>query len=275
VSRTTLLRSPLTEGLAELYGLHTDPVIADSLRRGHAVWEGLAFSDGTPARVPYEVLPDVSRPALLASGAESETDLDLLYRYAFGAWENRWNVFDLTGAFARVTTDQAVDLSFVDRSMATAVRADTQVGVGAAAGDPTDRGLGLAEHQWYGEFLRGLRDAAVEGTAGGLAQRWRSEGLSGELFAKTGTLAETEARGGSGLFIKSLLFSVGESGEQGFGALRCGIVGSVYLSFSQGPRRGSLPSYQLDFARRRLGEILAEEWEKAGVCPSLEVDRTG
>ncbi len=253
VGRTTLLRSSLADGMAKLYGLHTDPVIADSLRRSPSVWRGLNFSDGTPARAPYEVMPDASRPALLASGHVSETDLDLLYRYAFGAWENRWNVFDLTQAFARVTTDRTVELRFAPRS----------------TGDSLPPApLGLADDDWYAEFLRGLRDAGSDGTGRGLSQRWSADGLPLGVFVKTGTLVEPEARGQAGLFVKSLLFGVGENASGSSSPLECGVVGSVYLSFERKPRGGSLPSYQIEFARTGLRQVLVEEWEDLGVCAS-------
>ena len=254
VERGTLLRSSLTEGMAALYGLHTDPVIVDSLGRSSTVWDGLTFSDGAPVRAPWEVLPDASRPALLGSGARENTDLDLLYRYAFGAWENRWNLFDLTGAFGRVTTDRALHLTFRPR---------------AAVATPTHEPLGLTEQSWYAEFLRGLGDAPRDGTAGGLAQRWQADGLPAGVFAKTGTLAESDARAGNGLFVKSLLFSVGEPRGGAAAPLLCGVTGSVYVSFSEGPRAGSLPSHQLEFARRRLGRFLAERWEELGICQEI------
>ncbi len=249
VPRRTLLRSALTDGLDHLFGLSTDPTITDTRGRSRATWTGLEFSDGAPTRVPYEVLPDASRPALLAHGDSEGTDLGLLYRYAFGAWENRWNVFDLTNGFTRVVTDRRV-----------------QVSLGSEASTPTP--LGLSEFSWYPELLRGLSDVAGDGTASGLARRWERAGLPGTVYAKTGTLAEDEARRGSGLYMKSLLFAVGETTDGRASPLSCGFTGSVYLSFKEGPRTGRLPNYQVEFAERRLARWLAEHWEELASCPA-------
>ena len=120
VPRGTLLRSPLSEGMNQLFDLPTDPVIADSAGRSRRVWRGLTFSDGTPVPIPYELLPSESRPALLAPGSGNGTELGLLYRYAYGAWENQWNLLDLTTAFARVVSDRRVQLSFLRRDPSSA-----------------------------------------------------------------------------------------------------------------------------------------------------------
>lgn len=113
VPRGALLRSPLSEGLTDLFDVPADPVVADALGRSDRVWGGLAFSDGTPVRVPLELMPTESRPALLAPRRPEGTDLSLLYRYAFGAWENGWTLLDLTNGFARVVTDRRLQLRFV------------------------------------------------------------------------------------------------------------------------------------------------------------------
>ena len=250
VPRSTLLRSALTDGMDRLFGLSTDPTITDTRGRSRATWESLRFSDGSPTRVPFEVLPDASRPALLGHADSDATDLGLLYRYAFGAWENRWNAFDLTNAFARVVTDRRLQVSLAEHP------------TGSVA-EP----LGLAEFAWYPELLAGLAGVARDGTAGGLANRWRRAGLPSTVYAKTGTLAEEEARRGSGLYMKSLLFAVGEPAEVPGSALGCGLTGSVYLSFKDGPPDGSLPSYQVQFAERRLARFMAEYWDELGACP--------
>ncbi len=250
VSRGTLLRSAFTEGMSDLFGVSTDPTITDATNRSGSAWSGLAFADGTLARVPFEALPDASRPSLLGTADSERTDLGLLYRYAFGAWENRWNLFDLTGAFGRVVTDRRLTLTLSSTPP-------------ASANTP----LALSEFDWYSDFLAGLAGVGRDGTARGLAAKWRSAGLPGTVFAKTGTLAEGEARRGSGLFIKSLLFAVGETEDGPTTPLQCGLVGSVYLSFKHGPARGSLPSYQVDFAERRLARFLADHWEEFGACP--------
>jgi len=254
VPRSALLRSDLSEGLSDLFDVPTDPTIADVVGRSRRVWAGIAYSDGTPLDVPYELLPSESRPALLSPTRPTGTSLGLLYRYAFGAWENGWTLLDLANGFGRVVTDQRIQLSF-------APRADPNEDT--ASVEP----LGLRRHDWYPRFLRGLRDVAVDGTAGGLSSAWRRVGLPGGLYVKTGTLAEPgEAGPADDLFLKSLLFAVGREADQGDGRLRCGLVGGLYVRFREGPSRGGLPSYQVEFARRELGSYLKAHWEEFGGC---------
>ena len=105
------------------------------------------------------------------------------------------------------------------------------------------------------------------GTAAGLSDAWRRDGLPGGLLAKTGTLAEPDATGrGDGLFMKSLLFASGETRDAPGRPLRCGVVGAVYFRFAEGPRRGNLPAAQVEFAERELGRFLRERWESLGFC---------
>ena len=63
-----------------------------------------------------------------------------------------------------------------------------------------------------------------------------------------------------------MLFAVGEGGDTGSGPLECGLVGGIYLRFDEGPRRGSLPSYQVEFAREELGDFLEDNWDRFDVC---------
>lgn len=254
VPRTVLLRSPLSEGLSDLFDVPTDPAIADARGRSRRIWEGLTFSDGTPFSVPYEVLPSESRPALLAPGSPEGTDLSLLYRYAYGAWENQWTLLDLTNSFARVATDRRIQLRF-----------SKMMDPGSPPAPDT---LGLGRQGWYPEFLAGLGAVAVDGTARDLRSSWREQGLPSMVLAKTGTLNEAgEPTPSDDLFAKSLLFAVGNPGAGAGGAMACGLVGGVYLRFARGPGSGNLPSYQVEFARQALGEFLRLYWEEFGACP--------
>jgi hypothetical protein len=253
VPRIALLRSPLSEGLSELFDVPTDPAIADALGRNRRVWEEGRLSDGSPVQVPFELLPSESRPALLAPGSPEGTELSLLYRYAYGAWENQWTLLDLTNSFARVVTDRRLQMGFFP------------AGVGSSPeGFP---GLGLEGQAWYDEFLAGLGAVGVDGTAPGLQAAWREKGLPSTLFAKTGTLNEPgEPTPLDDLFSKSLLFALGDPSESHGGSLGCGLVGGLYLRFSESPPSGNLPSYQVEFARGLLGDFLRERWEEFGAC---------
>jgi hypothetical protein len=270
VPRIALLRSPLSEGMSELFDVPVDPMIADSIGRSRRVWEGLAFSDGQPVRVPYELLPTESRPALLAPGFPEGTDLGLLYRYAYGAWENQWTLTDLTTGFARIVTDRRVQLTFARRQESIPRPGQLQVTLpDSMRAEP----LGLGEHDWYPTLMSGLRDVAVDGTARTLRSSWRHSDLPSSVLAKTGTLTEPGESGpADDLYAKSLLFAVGDRSDAPGGPLECGLVGGIYLRFKEGPRSGSLPSYQVEFARRRLGAFLKENWQEFGACPERRPD---
>lgn len=252
LGRTTLLTSPLATGLGELFDVSPDPVVVDRSRRTDGVWRDLRLADGTPLTAPPEARPSVSRPLLLASPAREDTELGLLFRWSVGAWENRWTLLGLTEAFGRVVSDRRMGLRF-SRTPAAAVMPQP---------------AGLSEGAWYPDLMAGLRDVGRTGTAAGLEEDWRRDGLPRGVLAKTGTLAEA---GGPGkdddLFIKSLLFAAGETAGGPGEPLACGVVGAVYVRFAQGPARGALPAAQLEFARERLGPFLQDHWEAFGVCP--------
>lgn len=253
IDRSSLLTSPLATGMTELFDLAVDPVVTDRERRTDRIWTDLHLADGTPLIVPFEGLPAVSRPVLLSSSAAAGTELGLLYRYSVGAWENRWTLLDLTGAFGRLATDRRMNLRF------------SPVRFGEVA--PTE--MGLRDSRWFPDVVAGLRDVSRDGTAAGLARDWERLGLPGGLLAKTGTLSEPGDPGrDDDLFSKTLLFAVGEPDTDGGLSLSCGVVGGIYLRFAEGPARGALPSYQVEFARDQLGDFLREHWDALGMCPT-------
>jgi len=195
------------------------------------------------------------------------TDLSLLYRYAYGAWENQWTLLDLTNSFARVVTDRRVQLTFLPASPGGFSTQSDSAGEG-------DR-LGLAAHDWYPEFLAGLQAVGVDGTARDLRSAWRGAGLPPSVYSKTGTLNEPgEPTPSDDLFSKSLLFAVGESEGDSGDQLSCGLVGGLYFRFSQGSSSGNLPSYQVEFAKRHLGNLLQKYWEEFGACPGAGAEET-
>jgi hypothetical protein len=264
VPRSTLLRSPLSAGLLGLFDLPADPLIADSLGRSRRIWEGLRFSDGNPVRVPFELLPSQSRPALLSPSSRDGTELGLLYRYSYGAWENQWTILDLTNAFARIVSDRRMQLTFARR---VATGAGTVPSMDWDSASPPEDHLGLSSQGWYEELMGGLQAVARDGTARGLQGTWRRQGLPGLVLAKTGTLAEAGEPGPrDDLYTKSLLFAVGESAHAPGQPLACGVVGGIYLRFREGPRSGNLASYQVTFVMDRLGRFLEAHWEGFRVC---------
>jgi hypothetical protein len=52
------------------------------------------------------------------------------------------------------------------------------------------------------------------------------------------------------------------------------LVGGLYLRFEKGPPSGNLPSYQVEYARERLGEYLKRYWAEFGACPEEPDERS-
>jgi hypothetical protein len=243
VGRDLLVAGALSDGLQELFDVYTDPQIAANAPRD-ALFRGLRYGGGAPMRqIPRAVLPTPSRP-LLVSGEARATSVDLLARYSYGAWENSWNLVDLTQAFARILTDRRVELHLAARDSVAPARK-----------------IGLDAHPWYAELTGGLRDVATDGTARGLAASWRATGLGGTVYAKTGTLNERAYD----LYVKALLFGVGEDRPGIGGVVDCGIVGLVYFRFADAGQ-GAIDRHQLDFAEQVLGPLLRRHWGLATPC---------
>jgi hypothetical protein len=177
VPRDVIERSAIGAGLAEAFDV--DAFGFRTAGRNASLWSATSATADRRTLLPWE-----SRPWLLFPETDG-TRLDLLARYAFGGWENRWTLLGLGEAYARIATGREVRARIVsDSSSAAAVPAH----VGRA----------------FARVRSALRDVPVTGTAAGVAEDVRSAvGGAVTVLAKTGTLNEQRDR------FKSLALVVG------------------------------------------------------------------
>jgi hypothetical protein len=252
VPRDWAVSTPLASGLLRLFDVAADPTVSDEVSRTSAVWRDLRYSNGTAVRVPWELLPEESRPALVGRKA-SGTSPALLAAYGYGGWENQWTLLDLTQAFGRILTDRKLSLTFVPAASTT---------------PPQAPGLGIARLSWYRTLTGALGEVGETGTAAGLNDRWRAiPGEKGVVFAKTGTLAEAD----DSLFVRTVVFGLGRDEAATGAALDCGLLGVVYFKFRQRPVANSpLVAYHTDFARVQLTPIIKRHWSRLNACRPKE-----
>jgi len=199
--------------------------------------------------IPYE-----SRPWILFHDSAG-TGVDLIARYAFGGWENRWTLLGLAQAYARIATGRNVQATFLHRAGAI-----PPAGVFADAGPLTSAA--------FARVRGALRQVATNGTASGLADRLR--GVTKDtivVLAKTGTLNENAAGGK----LKSLAIAMGRPAGQGAeAALTCGLVTITYFEFADDHRakaeRAALPRIHRDFAERGLTGVMSRHWDRVSGC---------
>lgn len=256
VPRDELTGSALATGLLRAFNVDADIAVADARSRDATLFAGLRYQDGTPVRPPRALLPEVSRPSLVAR-EEGGTSPALLATYGFGGWGNQWTLLDLTQAYARILADRRVVLSLVPGGL-------------REGNDPTNpaeifgRPLGWGTEAWYRTLTDALRNVAETGTADGLAERWRAAiGGDVDVYAKTGTLNEQDER----LYLRSIAFGVGWRDARRGAALRCGVVGIVYFKLRALPEGASMvPPLHTTFASGPLASLLARRWASASPC---------
>ena len=113
------------------------------------------------------------------------TGVDLIARYAFGGWENRWTLLGLAQAYARIATGRNVQATFLHRAGAI-----PPAGVFAEAG-PLTRAA-------FARVRGALRQVPHERHRFRLADRLRRVTKDTiVVLAKTGTLNENAAVGSS------------------------------------------------------------------------------
>ena len=262
VPRDWVVSAPIATGLLRVFDVAADPTVSDEVGRSSTLWRDLEYSSGAPVSVPWELLPEESRPALVERKASGSPPA-LLAAYGYGGWENQWTLLDLTQSFARILTDRRLSLTFAPRT-----RAEREENDERAA--PLD----LARQRWYGTLVEALASVGETGTARGLNPAWRTlVGANGAIYSKTGTLAEA----GDSLFVRTMVFGLGRDYASTRAALDCGIVGTVYFKFRRRPVEGmELGAYHTSFATERLTPILKRHWERLGACRQTErMERRG
>ncbi|HSK19199.1 MAG TPA: hypothetical protein VK912_08665 [Longimicrobiales bacterium] len=244
VPRDILERSAIGAGLAEAFDV--DAFGYRTAGRNPALWTAANASGARTA--DRTLLPWESRPWLLFPETEG-TRLDLLARYAFGGWENRWTLLGLGEAYARIATGKEVRARIVSDSTGAA---DMPANVGNA----------------FRRVRAGLRQVPATGTASGLAADV-NDALSRQVtvMAKTGTLNEQRDR------FRSLALVVGQtatgpsSATAGSAPLSCGLVAVSWFEFHDGVARpSSLAPVHLEFARDEYAAVLRRHWERVSGC---------
>ena len=272
--------SALSHGLDSLFGIATgiEAAVAD-LGRDPGPWRELAYHGGAPgsASVPFGLWPEQSRVGLVFQGQRAT--LRQLVGVALGAGEVRITPLHLTQAFGRIVTDRRLQLTFAP------VR-DTIIGQGSRFDS-----LGLSRAPWYRVVRGGLSDVGQTGTGAGLGDAARRTiGNDVAFFGKTGTLntrpavvrravvdtivVDGEPRIVEGVrtdtiaavAVKALTFGVGRPGAVRGPALECGVVGTLYFRFGGDLR--AVDDVARAFAQERLWRVLAEHWERLGICPT-------
>jgi hypothetical protein len=237
VPREVLEGSAIGAGLAEAFDV--DAFGFRTAGRNASLW---AAATGAADRA---LLPWESRPWLLFPETEG-TRLDLLARYAFGGWENRWTLLGLGEAYARIATGREVRARIVRDA---AVAADVPAHVGSA----------------FARVRPALRQVPLTGTAAGVAEHMRRAlGSDVAVLAKTGTLNERRDR------FKSLALVVGvPASAEPAAVLSCGLVVISYFDFHHDtPRQRDalLPPVHLDFTRNQLAAVLQRHWASVSGC---------
>ena len=264
VPRDVLERSAIGAGLAEAFDV--DAFGFRTAGRSPGLWAATTSS----TRTDRSLMPWESRP-WLAFPETDGTRLDLLARYAFGGWENRWTLLGLGEAYARIATGSEVRARIVDDSAS------------APAMPPNVSSA-------FARVRSALSEVPVSGTAWGLAAELRKAvGNDVTVLAKTGTLNERRDR------FKSLALVVGMSGSPGASSsdrsesspssaagaaqtrpgaateLSCGLVVIAYFDFHDDVARRrdvALPPVHLEFARDEVAAVLRRHWDRVSGCPA-------
>jgi len=251
VPRATLEQSAIATGMAEVFDV--DAYANRTPGRLALYWSGdsSVVASASSATTDRSLIPYESRPWILFPDSAG-TPADLLARYAFGGWENRWTLLGIAQAYARIATGRNVQATFLHKDGRPKPFPDASPAVEAA----------------FSRVRDALREVPVNGTAAGLAERLRSATRdSVVVLAKTGTLNE-RAAGGK---LKTLAVAVGRPDGKGKDAkLACGLVTVMYFEFADDKRakagRPALPRIHRDFAESALADVFARHWASVSGC---------
>ena len=251
VDADRLTQGAAATGLLHLFGVAADREVSRALGGQAEFWQSARTLDGDSVLAPLALQPERSHPSLVLPDSAGTTTA-LLAQYALGAWENRWTILDLAQAFARVLTDNAVQLNFAAPQVS-----PSEVNTSASS-------LGLAAQPWYPSFARGLRRVGTDGTAASISDSLRAVfGPPTQLLAKTGTLGVDRSR----LFVRSFLFALGTNYPSTPRALDCGVVGMVYFKLRERPAGlATLPDYHVAYFRDEMLRSLRRDWKALSGC---------
>ena len=259
-----LLRSLQQDGFNAQAG-SAEAVIPREVLEGSSIGTGLAeafdvdaFGERTAGRNPMltsgadvsRILdPWESRPWILFPESEG-TRVDLLARYAFGGWENRWTLLGVAEAFARIATGREVGATIFARP------------------DSVPRASPAHVSAAFARVRGPLREVSATGTAHGLDVAIRNATQSqAAVLAKTGTLNEETGR------FKSLALAIGVPGANAANAaLGCGLVAVTYFEFADDFRPHStqaLPPVHLEFAAAGFAEAIGKHWSRVSGCAAV------
>jgi hypothetical protein len=250
VPREILERSSLGTGLAEAFDV--DAFAQRTAGRNAVVLRSAADTSRTAPHVITNRMfaPWESRPWILFPETEG-TRLDLLARYAFGGWENRWTLIGVAQSYARIATNREVNATIVSLP------------------DGQNAAFATVPQHVSNAFARvrsALREVGTSGTAAGLFANVRAATANDvSLLAKTGTLNEDTGR------FKSLALVVGKtSTDASSAAMTCGLAVVTYFEFADEfrPRREgeSLPAVHLQFANEVFPTAIGKHWERVSGC---------
>lgn len=256
VPNDLLDNTPITNGLLTLFD-DIDVVSSRDPGRSDRIWH---YASGTTQFVPRDrsVHPWKSRPWYI-DARNRGTSVDLLSRFAFGGWENRWTQIGAAEAYARIATDRRVSLTMLRQT--------------GPVQFPT---MPARATNAFRAVRGGLRDVVEHGTASGLGATFRAAGSPSDsliVLAKTGTLNEVTARDNDDVYLKSLAVVVGKRGRTDNAPLRCGLVAVLHLEFRQDWRiaeklskTARLPDLHREFADRELAAALRAAWGRMSPC---------
>ena len=251
VPRAVIEHSDIVTGMADLFDV--DAFARRTTARLSTYWQvrDSATSDTSVTLRDQSLMPWDSRPWLLFPNRTS-TPIDLIARYAFGGWENRWTLLGAAQAYDRIITSRNVSATFL--------HAATPIPAPAA---------GANALRAFAVVRRGLARVGLDGTAHGITTAMQVGPRPLEVFAKTGTLNEDEAAGKTRM--KALVIGLGEGVNATDAApLRCGLVVVSYYEFSNRWRPAdagaALPPVHMEFAAHRLAGTLRRNWRRLSGC---------
>ena len=255
VPRKTLERSAIATGLAEVFDV--DAYANRTSGRLSLYWsvDSARVASASALTTDRSLIPYESRPWILFPDSAG-TGVDLVARYAFGGWENRWTLLGLAQAYARIATGRNVQATFLHRTTPI-----PSTGVFMAASPSAEAA--------FARVRGALKQVAANGTAAGLGEHLRSATKEEiVVLAKTGTLNESTAGGK----LKSLAIAMGRVAEQGGAdaALTCGLVAVTYFEFaddhSAKAQRTALPRIHRDFAEGPFAQVMSRHWSRVSGC---------